>query len=323
MFKLKTFFLPLISLLLFATPVLAGGGPIYISAGSTLSSWDNPSSPRQIVAKVHLHPDVLCVGTKITFKYEDQKDGDAVSTGSGESSYVIQEVGARWLNGKSVYDCGTYAKYTSKNKELKIAIISVAIPKGETYERKIALNFQSNDPIISSDETLPWDGDGRDLSAPQIYLKYDLGELAYNNKQTISLQWNLLPGISEYKVFITRSKDEPRGQGVDINTNSYTVGVDRSLENYISVGICKSPGACFYSNVIALPKTLPVISEANEQTTVSSTAPASSGAKTEELNQKIENLQKQLQESQKRQASLEQTVNNLLKWIRSVLPFFK
>lgn len=42
-----------------------------------------------------------------------------------------------------------------------------------------------------------------------------------------------------------------------------------------------------------------------------------------QLEKEMQTVQQNLTESQKRQASLEQTVNSLIKWIRSVFPFFK
>lgn len=43
----------------------------------------------------------------------------------------------------------------------------------------------------------------------------------------------------------------------------------------------------------------------------------------EQLEKEMQVVQQNLTESQKRQASLEQTVNNLVKWIKSFFPFFK
>lgn len=43
----------------------------------------------------------------------------------------------------------------------------------------------------------------------------------------------------------------------------------------------------------------------------------------EELNQKVENLQNQLEQSKQRQNFLEARLNQLVSWIKSVFPFFK
>ena len=221
--KILSTFIFLFSLL-FVSPVFAGGGPIYIDVGSTIAGW-NDGDIRQMIATVHLHPDVPCVGTKITFKYEDQKDGDySPTTGDSGNTYTIKEVGARWLNGKSVYDCGTYAKYVSKNRELKYAIIEVEVPNGKTYygdsnNRKVALNFQSNEPVQTSD-IFPWDNQqdsnsDSDSTLPSKINVY-VGKQIYNGgpKRTIGLSWNQVYQATKYNAYVRLSDQQEYGDGL-------------------------------------------------------------------------------------------------------------
>lgn len=414
----------LLATLTFVPSVLAGGGPVYISLGSTLASWNNPSSPRQIVAKVHLHPDVPCVGTKVTFKYEDQKDGDNVSTGADGNAYVIQEVGARWLNGKSVYDCGTYAKYTSKNKELKYGIIIVSTPKGEIHKRKVALNFQNNDPIISSDDTLPWDNEisAANLSTPtnlrvtqiettadpntrnvhimwdpvkgatsyviyknagssyyyhttvdtnlyemkinknsvfyisvsakkndvestrsqvltidlaqekisdsapsgNIYIKVGAQKYLGGPKRQVTLSWSSVSNAVKYNVYARLADTKDYGAAIEgTGSLSTQVGINAFLDYYVKVDACNSAG-CVSSNEVFVPK----MKKEDGGTVIipsPSTVATSSinNSSTDELNKKLENLQNQLEESKQRQGILETRLNQLISWIKSILPFFK
>lgn len=329
----------LLASLIFISPVLAGGGPVYIDIGSTLSSW-NYSGPRQIVAKVHLHPDIPCVGTKVTFKYEEQKDGDSVTTGSSGDTITITQEGRRWLNGKSVYDCGAYAKYTSKNRELKHAIIVVSTLKGKAHERKVALNFQNNDPIISAGDSLPWDDEvsSSDTSTPSgdIYMKVGNQRYVGGPKRFVYLSWNKVEGAIKYNVYVRLSDMKEFGVPVaGIGGLSTEIGINAFLDYYVRVDACSGPGACISSKEVfikAMSKevaaSIPVATpsgpkpyalEAKEQTVIKTEA--SDSVEIEQLNKKVKNLQNQLEESKQKQSVLETRLNQVLSWIKSVFPF--
>lgn len=333
-------FIASIFLLLWANPVLAGGGPVYIDLGSTLSSWNNPSSPRQIVAKVHLHPDVPCAGTKITFKYEEQKDGDDVSTGSSGPSLVIQEVGARWLNGKSVYDCGTYAKYTSKNKELKYGIILVTTPQGQTHERKVALNFQSDEPIQSSGDNLPWDNEvavspttatEQPSNTPNPSSNINAWvlnqQLHGSDNRYVTIKWAAFdgnPGTFTIYGRLTSNKnnwdkllEEQRGP-------SAVVTLKANEDYYIRVSGCQHKvGTCADSNIILIPKVQKTDGEVVFPSLGITTPPSTENTKVDELNNKVADLEKKLEESKQKQSFLEQRVTDLANFIKRLFPFFK
>lgn len=336
-------FIASIFILFLANPVLAGGGRVYVRLGSTDSSWSN-SEYKQIVAKVHLHPDVLpCIGTKVTFKYEDQKEGDKVSTESIDSNtYVIKEAGGRWLNGKSVYDCGTYAKYFSKNRELKYAIIAVTTPKGETHERKVALNFQSNEPIIDSDESLPWDSElfpqPSNSPAPSSNINaWVLNQQPVNGStnRNVVIKWGAFDGHpGTFKIYVkaaTNKNDwEETFDGSKGPSANITLRTDQDYHLKV-YGCMDKFGICADSNILTLPKLKNneggkrVISQ--EPTPISSLTisptPAGGSNQVSELDKKMENLQNQLEESRKTQSVLEQRINVLVNFIKSLFPFFK
>ena len=329
MFKKAAIFSLFLFSLIFVSPVVAGGGPIFVSIGSTIAGW-NDSEIRQMVAKVHLHQSVPCVGTKITFKYEDQKDGDySATTGDGGNTYTIKEVGARWLNGKSVYDCGTYAKYVSKNRESKIAIIEALTPDGHTYDRKVVLSFQLNEPIQSNDDSLPWDNQ---QDSNQNHWKIDLWLLNQKfiepNYREVMIKWSALGSATNYNIYSRRSakSNEWEQQLLGQGGPSAILKLNADEDYYIKVENCKNKiGKCIDSNELFLSK---FINQEGKMISQSpnpeiSQAPNEDNTKVDELNKKVDNLQNQLAETQQKQSSLEKNFAVILSWIKSIFPFFK
>lgn len=318
----------LLASLVFVSPVSAGGGHVYIDLGSTLSSWNNPSSPRQIVAKVHLHPDVPCIGTKITFKYENPKDGDSYTTGAPKgNTFTITEEGRRWLNGRSVYDCGTYAKYTSSNRELKYAIIVVTTPKGDITERKVALNFQSNEPIQSAGDSLPWDNEvfNTPTHSPYINIWVLNQEVVPLDSRKVTVKWGAFEGYpGTFTIYVKSASNkndwEEKFDGSKGPSATFTLRADQDY--HIKVHGCMDKfGTCVDSNVLLLPK-IQVKENKVVYPSPSTVTEPSSDSNTDELNQKIENLQNQLDQSKKTQNILEQRINDLLNFIKRLFPFF-
>ena len=323
-------FLTSLFLLAFANVTYAGGAHVYISAGSSLVSWN--TEYRNIITKVHLHPDFPCVGTKITFTYEDQKEGDSVATTTEHSNTaIIEEVGARWLNGKSVYDCGTYAKYASKNRELKYAVIVISTPDGETHERKVALNFQSNEPIVSSDESLPWDWEffAQPTSNPapsgNINAWVLNQEVVPLDSRKVTVKWGAFDGYpGTFTIYVKSESNkndwEEKFDGSKGPSATFTLRAEQDY--HIKVHGCMDKfGTCVDSNVLLLPKI-----QIQENKVVfpspSTIAEPSSDSNTEQLNKKVEDLQNQLEESKKTQSVLEQRINGLVDFIKKLFPFF-
>lgn len=166
MFKIKSSALAVFSLisfiLLFTSSVLAGGGSIYTYSWAEAGSWN--SNERLIYARVHLAPAVPCVGTTVTFKYENPQPGDTVNADGENGNFTFTEVKNKVsrINGASMPDCNTNAKYLSTNNAEKIGVVEVKTPDGKVDSRRFMLNFHLSSPIVTSSEDkypLPWEMD--------------------------------------------------------------------------------------------------------------------------------------------------------------------
>lgn len=165
MLKVKLSFVVFLTtgfLLFSAIPAFAGGYPIYTW------SWDNSDAWRpdykMTYVRVHLAPGVPCVGTTVTFKYEDPKPGDNVSAGGDSGSFTFTEQGYKYskYNGQNIPDCNTYAKFYSTNNAYKVGIAEFKTQQGQTYKGTFALNFNQPTPGNTSSEEkypLPWEED--------------------------------------------------------------------------------------------------------------------------------------------------------------------
>lgn len=163
MFKIKAVilsFLAIISLSLFTTSILAGGGSVYVWTWDNASAWR--SDYKLIYARAHLSSDVPCIGTKVTFSYENPQPGDNVSAGGENGSFTFSgdSYKVSKFNGQRIPDCNTYAKFYSTNNTLKTGVAEFKTVDGKVYKGTFALNFQLSNPGNTDPEEkypLPWE----------------------------------------------------------------------------------------------------------------------------------------------------------------------
>ncbi len=235
----------------FVTPILAGGGLVYLSVDGY------PYGTQGRIIRFHLNPsEISCKGREVTLKFEDPMDKDSITVGTPTQPYIIPE-DASWYhyNGIPAYkDCASYAKVVSAKKGERTLYLEVKMPDGKIYtSSRLVAQFDGVDYGLG-DDTPPW---GQDVLA--------------------------------------RVKKE--------------AAVSADLETI-------RPTASSTAMASVQPS-----STSKAEVTSSSTASVS--AQDPDLIKKVANLQKQLDESKRRQSDLEHRLNNLISWIKSILPFFK
>ncbi|RJQ38498.1 hypothetical protein C4559_01775 [Candidatus Microgenomates bacterium] len=99
------------------------------------------------------------------------------------------------------------------------------------------------------------------------------------------------------------------------------VTIPADKDYYLKVSGCKDKiGTCADSNVLLLPK----FQEQDGNIIIQNPSTVSNeDSKVKELNNKVENLQNQLDQSKKNQFVLEQRINDLVNFIKKLFPFFK
>lgn len=84
------------------------------------------------------------------------------------------------------------------------------------------------------------------------------------------------------------------------------------------------PGPISVSSPVAKPaQVMEIYPQNSSEVTVTSIASVSDSAESENLNKKVADLEKQLEESQKRQSILEEKISQLVSFLKSIFPFFK
>lgn len=175
------------------------------------------------------------------------------------------------------------------------------------------------------------------------------------SNREIQITWNDFGETAKYQVFLLNNNHQQVGNALALYHPSALVYASPALDVYIRVMAClpsrtsASGPNCLNSQDVFFAKkeSIDTINPIKAETQTLQVTPINpvatnltvqskiaidtntavqekkSDSKVEELNNKVNNLQKQLQESQKKQSVLEQTVNNLTNWIRSHFPFFK
>lgn len=156
--------------------------------------------------------------------------------------------------------------------------------------------------------------------------------------RNVTLDWNCGAGENVvYKIYARQSKDaKPHDPGWQSSPEILGPPTSIILHNdydwYIRVEACAKSyppsivGACFSSPSVFLPKHSVFIApspEPNQPITKAPLLPIDEEDRgVEKLQQRLDTLQEQLEESKQRQSVLEKTLNTLLNWIKSLFPFF-
>lgn len=345
--KILAFLTGLFLFSLTTTQILAGGWPI------STWSWDNPDAWKPdyklTYVRVHLAPDVPCKGTTVTFKYENPQAGDNVSAGGENGSFTFTEDGYKVskYNGARIPDCTTYAKFMSSNNVLKYGIAEFKTAEGKAYSTKFALNFQLSSPSNTDSEEkypLPWEEDYAKKAASPSPATYSLPKgdisvwilnqqfIAPNMRQvTIKFGWPETEGNIGYNIFIRKENEKTwEKQLTGERGPSAKLNIKDNGDYYIKVQGCLDKiGTCVDSKDLFIPKLKktgePKQKIENEQEQDKKLVPTTTIVSSDaaKLQQRVDDLQKKLEESQQRQSVLEARFNQVLSWIKSVFPLFK
>lgn len=136
----------------------------------------------------------------------------------------------------------------------------------------------------------------------------------------VFLQWTGIEGNVKYYVYeYPVDKNSAWASSEDpITSTQTTIDLGADIDWYIRINACKNGdmnNACKSSPLILLKK----LDNAQQKEGAVITGTQTN---VDELNKKVDALQKQLEQSQKKQAETENTLNRLLGWIKSHFPFF-
>lgn len=347
-------FISVVSLLFFATPVLAGGGNVWLIADGD-GSINNVGTYGRVV-RIFISPDLPCKGAQITFKFVEPKEGDWIHTGSENETYLMQEDRQPlYRNGVMGTTCSTYAKVGSNVFGDRIFYATVKTTDGKTTDsQQLTLHMDGKDYGTGIGEDPYWG-----MTIPTDIPMPGAPEMVYpQNGQTLDLE-----GAYMFKV-------KPVAGASGYLFGLFQDGV-MTYENYRDTKTLSSNGefALWESNpahakfhagevkvmIRALVRnqwtdareiTLILRSRGNsdivQTTTIQQPSPqqtsvskpptiqpsqkivvVTDSSASAALQRRIDDLQKKLEESQLRQSALESKLNQIISWIKSVFPFFK
>ena len=285
--------------LFFTSLTFAGGGGVDTRVTNT-------DDPHAITVIVHFDPKLFtCKGMNVSFNFESSEDGDIIKGTNGDNTSTITQ--EAWM-GKTRLKCFTHAIVYSK--ELKLNRTLNISFKGANLEgsRKIAVSFgvtyNPNDlPLLAwenpsdSEPIAPTSATCTDTDGGKNYEV--VGSAVYtNNPDKILEEFDNCTSDNLLSEMVCNSSTDYRQ-----NTESYY------CPNGCQDGACKKELGNTDTTVPA-PKIVdqPEVMDGDKNN--------------ELLEQKIANLEAQLNESKKDQSILAQRVNDLINFIKKLFPFF-
>jgi len=349
--KIKSLLLPvfsLISLLFLTTPVLAGGGNAYINVTET-------DDPHWMIVRAYVNPaNVNCQGMTVSFNFLSPEDGDIVNGSNGGNTSTTSDAAYETVNGKQYLRCSAYAKVYAKNFEMN-RLFRVSF-KGSNIDeyRDFAVSFDqynypnylvllpweeipipSSMPIVAAPTMIyPQDNQTIDLEGAYLF-KVKPAEGAtgylfglfqdnvmvyenYRDSKTLSSNgefalWEANPAHVKFhqgniKVMIRALVNKQWTDAREITVNLKPRGGNTPVQT--TTALQQTP------NPLVVP--VPPVLKPPQQIIVVSDSSASAA-----LQNKVDELQKKLEESQQKQSVLEQQLNQIINWIKSIFPFFK
>ena len=319
----------LLGSLIFVPPAFAGGQMVAVYADPDGAVNNNGLYLR--VIRVYLNPTIPCKGAALTFQFNKPEDGDYIATGSNTSTFTMPE-------DRDNSGCHTYAKMGSMVKGVRQ--IQVDARNGDTRYTGSAINVdfdgeyhgdnETNGYMYRSSTTDPYFSivtNSNPTPPPANINAWILNqEVVPLDSRKVTVKWGAFGGypgtFTIYAKATTNKNDwEQKFDGSKGPSATFTLRADQDY--HIKVHGCMDKfGTCVDSNVLLLPK-IQILENKVVFPSPSSVTTTSNNSNTDELNQKIENLQNQLEQSKKTQSVLEQRVNELVNFIKKLFPFFK
>lgn len=150
--KINKFFAGLFMLanLAFVSPVLAGGGGVYVDATKT-------DDPLANIVRVYINPTLYtCKGINVSLSFLVPEDGDRISgSDSDGSSTINSDAEYVTINGKEYLRCSTYLKvYTAHTALNRILNIYLKGMGGESRQIAFSPGYEAE---YNSSLLLPWE----------------------------------------------------------------------------------------------------------------------------------------------------------------------
>jgi hypothetical protein len=230
-------------LLSFPLKTKAGGGLVYLDARALVDSWNEPSSNRFYVVHAYLAPSINCQNVPVTFKFENPKEGDYIGVASDQQPFIIAGPSTRFINGRAVYDCSTYAKVSSQDRSIRAVYLEVAMEDGSTYtSSKIMLDFETNSPLDNASDsiTTPWDN----VTPDNYQVGVNSQEYIDCPKRAVELNWNGVQGVNTYTVYSRIAGSDNFESLATVSSNSSRVILDSCQGYYVYVKGCVESNRC-------------------------------------------------------------------------------
>lgn len=283
--------------LAFTSPVFAGGGLVSfdVSPGGDVPVGFQSTIKPQVYGDYY--GGTPCKKCSITIKIENPKSTDVVSqsdsktddNGNITAKFISQEVGDRIIYAEVTMSDGSL--YTSSQYILHYIN---ATPKGNI--------------------------------SIQVISQKDLG----GNSRKVGLSWNAAPDALDYFVSVRAVTTPSYGTAVvDTRSLSGEITINNSSDYFVKVSACTSFGICIESSevriaalklentpvptkkpitTVAIPKVTPPVPTIKPVLTSPYVATPSPS---------------QLVEPRKQQNFLQERINSVITWLKSILPFFK
>lgn len=293
--------------LFFSSPVFAGGGPVEF----TLDPNQTLNSGEQYIVHARVSADgpypTYCKNCFIKLALQNPQDSDYIA----QNNDVTNDEGR------------IYAKVISK------------VPGNRTIYVSELRNSDGVSSIAYSTIVLPYTGESTFLPSPtptpqpiglpakSIHVKVDSQRYVEGSKRYVNLSWNKVDGATKYIVYNRVVKGYDSNYVVETGSLNTELTLNAFLDYYIKVDACNSAGCISSSEVFIAKMQKNDDKVVNTPTPIVTTSPEPTNSNIEELNKKVENLENQLQASQKKQSALELKFNQLANWIKSIFPFFK
>ena len=321
----------LLGSLVFVSPVFAGGQMVAVYADPDGAVNNNGLYLR--VIRVYLNPTIPCKGTALTFHFNKPEDGDYIATGSNTSTFTMPE-------DRSDSGCHTYAKMGSMVKGVRQ--IQVDARNGDTRYTGSAImvdfdgeyhgDNETNGYMYRSSTDDPYSSLVTNSTNPtpppaNINAWVLSQQLDGSNNRHVMIKWGAFDGHSgTFTIYgrLTSNKNNWEKLSEGQRGPSAIINLKANEDYYIKVSGCMDKfGTCVDSNTLLLPKLQKQEGKIAFPSPSNVATPSTDNSKVDELNQKVENLQNQLDQSKKTQSVLEQRVNDLVSFIKRLFPFFK
>lgn len=326
--------------LAFTFPIntFAGGGPVGLSS-FPLRPFDQTQA---FILQTDVYSSQPCTQLNLRFSLKDFSAGDSIDTFPTplDGTYITRHFQIdngiyKEITYKEV--CTSYSIVKSGRKSQRTAVVE-AFVNGKQETRETPLAF-GDDDYSKQIQGFGRYNDYDNSPQPDIMGEKYLG----GPKREVSLQWQKIPWATKYSVY-AREANAPAGSEiflVDTDNTNAIIDIASDLNFYISVVACKTNDTCKinqdsnYTVYLSRMKnkvigSTEVVNNTNNQTQTSNTpAPqvnTSSGSnekKVQELNDKVASLEAQVKVSDQKQNLLEEKINQLIAFIKSVFPFFK